>query len=247
MIAHIREPNVMSHNIKEVIKSEDQDIRSFLDFLLIEYIRIFDFNNEELEECTVYNDTSAKTPIFQHASNLQIRLALEDTSYWCQLIYQLSHELCHYVIRQFKKEKEMTLSWFEEIVCESFSLYILNWASKNWSYSPFYTQNTEYINSLHSYLENIIHKPSTDGFSLCRNLEMLTAYERDSRPENDRSSHRKERNNLYREILKAPLNCNIFCYYQDYMDDNGITINFLKWQKETNNPLLKTLKDIQPC
>ena len=105
-----------------------------LDFLLIEYVRIFGEDTLYAEKCLIYNDPEAECPmLIINAIPIQIRLAQSSLNYWAQTIFQLSHELCHYCIRQRKDNKNYTLSWFEEIVCEAISLYFLKWAADNWN------------------------------------------------------------------------------------------------------------------
>lgn len=45
-----------------------------------------------------------------------------DIQYWCQLVYQLSHELCHY---QIPNDVPQNLRWFEETICECASFHFL--------------------------------------------------------------------------------------------------------------------------
>lgn len=96
---------------------------SLLEFLLPEYIRIFGQDIMTTTPCIVHNDPDSECPYFHHTTPLKIRLSMSELSYWAQMVYQLSHELCHYAMYQTKQDKTKTLSWFEEIVCEAMSLY----------------------------------------------------------------------------------------------------------------------------
>lgn len=76
------------------------------DFLLDEFERMFgrDIINRELK-LVIYNDPTADFPmLITNTLPMQIRLAQTQLSYWAQTIYQLSHELGHFVLSQRKKE-----------------------------------------------------------------------------------------------------------------------------------------------
>ena len=79
-------------------------------FLIPEYVRIFGRDKMYGESCIVYNDTEAECPmLITNLAPVRIRLAQESLSYWTQTIFQLSHEMCHYVIRQNKGIRDDTL------------------------------------------------------------------------------------------------------------------------------------------
>ena len=132
-----------------------------LAFLLTEFARLFGPDVMFNEDCIVYNDPSSECPmLIINTTHVRIRLSQPNYSYWCQTIYQLSHEMCHYAFRQRKINKEFTLSWFEEIVCEAVSLYFLKYASERWSncqlsqWSPSFFQNHKHIWKMNS-LKNL--------------------------------------------------------------------------------------------
>lgn len=53
--------------------------------------------------------------------------------YWCQFIYQFSHELCHLII---SKQVVQPMRWFEETICELASHFFLIESAKTWSVNP---------------------------------------------------------------------------------------------------------------
>ena len=147
---------------------------------------------------------------------------------------------------QHKENKEFTLSWFEEIVCEAMSLYALQYASNAWNrcslaqYMPLFGQNHE------TYLTQELAKDSTIEFSQCDTIEKLLEYEKKEFPESQRESHRVERNFVYRAISSNPQDFRSVIDYTKYMNNNGITINFEKWIHDDNSNFLKELRKIQP-
>ena len=64
----------------------------------------------------------------------QIRLNARDT-YWCQYVYQFSHELCH-VLTSFDRHRSLKHKWFEESLCELASLFVLHRLADGWKERP---------------------------------------------------------------------------------------------------------------
>ena len=195
--------------------TNDDNVLAILSLLLPEFCRIFSKDAVVAEDCEIYNSPEASCPMLEYGSPLKIRLAQELTTYWAQTIFQLSHELCHYVIRYFKQDKNKTLSWFEEIMCEAFSLYALDWSARNWLLFGLYNRNPNFNRSIERYLKEELLKEGTLEFSKCNTLESLKLYEETKRPEGERESHRNERNVLWEEIQRNPMECKALCYYQN--------------------------------
>ena len=55
--------------------------------------------------------------------------------YWCQYVYQFSHELCH-VMTGFDRYRDHKHKWFEETLCELASLFVLRRLAKVWEDTP---------------------------------------------------------------------------------------------------------------
>ena len=64
----------------------------------------------------------------------QIRISARDT-YWCQYVYQFSHELCH-VMTGFDRYEKHKHKWFEESLCELASLFVLHRLADGWKEGP---------------------------------------------------------------------------------------------------------------
>ena len=83
------------------------------------------------------------------------RVKLEiDGRYWCQLIYQFSHELTQAYCRK-SSEVESHLSgphaWFEEMICEAVSLRVLHDLSGKWKTDPPYKSLQSFAPQLSKY------------------------------------------------------------------------------------------------
>ena len=232
--------------IWEIQKSEGSEyLIEIQKFLFIEYTRLFGEDIMNAEQCLIFNDSRSAYPmIITSTTPIMIMLAQTSLNYWAQTIFQLSHELCHYVIRQYKSDKDFTLSWLEEIICEAMSLYILKWSAENWHLCNLFNINQSFDESIQSYLMNELNKLGTDELKKCTDIELLREYE--FQKSTMRDSHRDERNSLYYEVIKKPEDIKKLCYYTQYVQKNGLTIDFLKWSEKDDSKIIKFLSVIQP-
>ena len=199
-----------------------------------------------IEKCIIYNDSTAQWPmLITNRIPIRIRLAQKSLTYWAQTIYQLSHELCHYAIRQSGMNMGLSLAWFEEPICEAVSLYFLYYCAMNWEQCKLYKINPTFSNGISRYLQEESCKIGTDSLKNCNTHEKLKQYNRIA--SDDRAGHRNERNLLYNEIIKQPLACSVFCDYQRYIDrSNEVTIRFEDWKQDNPSPMISVLRSIQP-
>lgn len=68
--------------------------------------------------------------------------------YWCQFIYQFSHELCHYMIAN---QVVQPMRWFEETICELASQFFLLKSVERWTIQPPYPGWREYSQNILAY------------------------------------------------------------------------------------------------
>lgn len=216
-------------------------------FLNQEYCRIFGVDTMRNESCVIYNDTNTDIPMLITNENpIQIRLAQKSLKCWAQTVFQLSHELCHYAIRQHKKDKNFTLFWFEEIVCEAMSLYALQFASENWDQCKLSKSDPTYSTIISNYLKEQLNMSGTEILHRCTTVELLKEYERNHRY--DRETHQNERDSLYYAISICPDDCRFFCDYTNYINEESkVTIDFFKWENDNLSQIIKELHKLQPC
>ena len=223
---------------------QSEYLEGILKFLMPEYARIFGDELMHNEECLVYNDPLANCPmLIINTTPVRIRLAQQSLNYWAQTIFQFSHELCHYALRQGKTNKDLTLLWFEEIVGEAMSLYALYWSSRHWESCSLSSMNPSFSHSLSDYLNDILGQKCSEGLQSCTTIEALKGYNAG----NNREEHRNERNSLFYEIIRDPVLCSCFCDYQRYLNGDGVTIDFERWKRNDANPLVPFLQGLQPC
>ena len=245
LFATKRDYKMSNQSIWQVQKTDGaESLVSIIEFLLPEYIRIFGRDVMTAAPCVVYNDPSSECPLFSHTLPLRIRLAQLSLDYWAQTIYQLSHEMCHYAMHQTKQDKEQTLSWLEEIVCEAMSLYALHYAAENWHKCKLAVKDPGFDNCIRRYLDKELKCVASDGFARCNTIEKLQFYESEANPENDRASHLTERNRIYQAIVKEPTELLCVLHYQNYIQpENGVAIDFASWyEAEPKNLILQLFR-----
>ncbi len=104
-------------------------------------------------------------------------------NYWCQWIYQFSHEYCHHLIDGELVGDKKGLIWFEECICELASMWQLYIFFSKWSKSTNIIES-KYALSFKDYLDNLLE--SNNGkYTLKECIDSLntttpkTEYERD--------------------------------------------------------------------
>ncbi|ELC8397658.1 hypothetical protein P6P36_01885 [Clostridium perfringens] len=226
---------------------ENESIKSILEHMLIEFDLIFTESLTTLEPCYIFKDSDSDCPmLITNEPNLRISLAVDTYRKWAKVIYQLSHELCHYILNQTSNHKQ-PISWFEETLCEAMSLYILDFFYETWSDCSLSQHDSPYFIGIKDYLEDILKESSTDGLNNCKTIEDLDKI--NSRAERDRSDRISERNYLF-ELFNSYKNKKekiaLIKDYQKYISSNGLTIDFAKWYQETGEEFIQKLSKIQP-
>lgn len=220
-------------------------LESILSFLLDYYSVLFGDGILRDEKCIVFNDPKADCPmLITNTPFPLIRLAQDSLTYWAQTIYQLSHEMCHYVFRQYKTQKDITLSWYEELVCESVSLLALEYSAQNWNECALSSNSPNFNKAIISYLQNELARAGTTEFSLSKTLKAMASYEKIA--QENRASRINERNRLYKALSENPTDCRCIMDYQKYTKSNGVTLDLVKWYSDEQSSLIATLMEIIP-
>ena len=217
-----------------------------LEFLLEEFSRLLGQNIMFNEFCIVYNDPQAECPmLIRNHFPIRIRLA-QNVFFEPQTVFQLSHEMCHYAFRQYKENKDFTLSWFEEIVCEAVSLYALEYVARNGQNCPLSKEKPSFSKESGDYLYYELGREGSDGLKQCDSVVKLAEYEAQKVAENHRETHRNERHALYRAISANPEALGCVLDYTKYLENNGVVVDFDRWIQDNPCDLLNSLRQIQP-
>ncbi|BAK99225.1 hypothetical protein OBV_20270 [Oscillibacter valericigenes Sjm18-20] len=197
------------------------------------------------ETCLLYNDEKAAYPMLIINRNpIMIRTNVEKFRCWEQFIFQLSHEMTHYIIRQYKTDKTAIVKWFEETICEAMSLYILRVSSMRWIECALHSIKPNYGVALEFYWRDVYKQTEESVLKRCHTLHELELVEEAC--ETNRKGRSIERNYLFNTFCDMPNSIAEFVYYPLYMHGD-LQIDFETWtSNQNNNLLIPHLKAIQP-
>ncbi len=225
-------------------QEETEYLKHILEHMIEKYILVFGEDIILKEDCYIHIDSNSECPmLITNQKLLKIRLVMESSSYWAQLIYQLSHEICHYAIRQDEGNKTI-IKWFEETVCEAMSLYILDYFSETWSQCELSKINKNYSDSIRKYFKDIVnvHKES----KLLKYINLVELINIENTCENDRLARSQERNYLYRIFKDNPNKIYMVTKYRRYKI-SSVMIDFDLWLEDENyDDFIMLLKDVHP-
>ena len=237
----------MNNNFYVIANNTDDEyyLSELASFIISGYECELGINFNDYEKCYIYNDADAECPMFIINTNpVKIRLAQASTSYWAQSIYQLSHEMCHYLFRQYKSNKNFTLRWYEEVVCEAVSLYFLNYGYRCWQHCSLKSFNNGFDKSIREYLLNELNKCGTDELKNCTTKDSLLEYEVSG--VYNRQSHYNERNLLYNGLCVFKTGFSALLDYEKYLNKDKVTFNYDRWKGVVSTELIDIIKIIQP-
>ena len=228
----------------EQTQDEANYMCSIFTFVLNQFVEIFGAEVMEAELCIVFNDATAPCPMLIRNQNpIALRTDVKSLGIWNQYVYQLSHELTHYVIRQYKENKDSIIKWFEETLCEAMSLYILRQSSIKWPICALAKVNPDYGVYFKSYLDDVYNQTDRSVIRACHSLSELQKIEQTS--ESQRLNRSIERNYLYDTFCEFPESIAAFVFYPLYARPD-LQLDLDRWEKETNNALISKLRKVHP-
>lgn len=240
---------MISTNWALTMRTEDEQkcIPPLFGFVLQQFVEIFGAKDLEQEICIVYNDLNAPSPMLiinRTPINIRTCSTLSFSPWgWAQYIYQISHELTHYVIRQYKEDKSSIIRWFEETLCEAMSLYILKLSSSRWNECNLSHTTPHYDTVIMDYFKEVYFDTGPSSLKQCHSFDDLKNIE--STCESQRISRSIERNYLVNAFCEQPESISAFVYYPLYMRGD-LQIDFEKWKESDSTPLVSKLESIQP-
>jgi hypothetical protein len=84
-----------------------------------------------------------------------ITLTAQDR-YWCQYMYQFSHELCHVATNYDSPLRSPEFGWLDETICELASWTTLTTLSNRWKVDPPFPTWKGYSSSIEEYRQETI-------------------------------------------------------------------------------------------
>ena len=243
------------YHYRHWIIEDDEEVDSLMKLTSMLLLRYSELMGEDAlfgEACIVFNDKDAEGPrTITIDKPIRIRLHARSLTLWSKVIYQLAHELMHFAFRQKNGSISEPLYWFEEIVCEAMAYYALEYVGLHWNLCLLSEQYNNYGKDVLDYLIDDLQDPATNGFASCDTVEKLIRYNNvgedgKSGAERDRDAHHAEVVRLYGAVSKYWYHVKVLLPYKNYLNDDGVTFDFDRWQAESPSPLLEVLKDIQP-
>lgn len=96
----------------------------------------------------IYIRKGSNNPRIYNQNGLHVIELTTTHNYWCQWIYQFAHEYCHHLIDGNLSGDLCGLIWFEEVLCETCSIYCLISIERRWEFMfPGYASYRECIRS----------------------------------------------------------------------------------------------------
>lgn len=110
-----------------------------------------------LKPIIVRNDTDGPISLYKKGSEGEYIVKLDVRGrYWAQMGYQFSHELCHLLSNYDLAPGNVTRQqWFEESLCEAFSLFALERLAVLWQTQPPYDNWKGYAPEFKKYAANM--------------------------------------------------------------------------------------------
>lgn len=195
------------------------------------------YTNSE-ESLTIIFDGQADCPDFK-SSNLtgkenEIRLSLKNDTKWNQVLYQLTHEICHYVIYVQNKTNYHFCGWIEESICEAFSLFCLYLWAVEWNAIGFKC-NKDYGKHMYSYMTHEIDKNNTEPcltkHTTIEELKIINSHADTDRTNRhsfmkELTSHISSKNMMglvnYQKYMKSDLLLDTDRYIADYPNNTAV-------------------------
>lgn len=158
-----------------------------------------------------------------------IYLSMDSLKFWCQLIFQASHEFTHCVIHRLNSREEQKVSWIEETICEAISLVFLNTFANNWSRCTLSKNDPSYRAFIQDYLGKQLKKHGNHRLENCHGIEELQEINRTS--EDQREDRREERNRLF-HLIRSSMDIQALAHYRDFVVPGTILLDTQRYQGE---------------
>ncbi|MGB1255252.1 MAG: hypothetical protein ACPG51_05275 [Thiolinea sp.] len=137
--------NADPKDVKAVLDSANQVISAYV-------------GSRSLGTVIVRNDPKGPISLYERGpANEYIVLLDVKGRYWAQLAYQFAHEMCHLLTNYDLAPNNVTRQqWFEESICEAFSLFVLERMAEQWAVEAPYPNWKSYARELKRYAESML-------------------------------------------------------------------------------------------
>ncbi|PID50592.1 MAG: hypothetical protein CR991_00585 [Proteobacteria bacterium] len=132
-----------------------EDVKAVLDSTLLAVSPYI--GSRKLGAVIVKNDEEGPISLYTKGDQGEYIVKLNVTGrYWAQMTYQFSHELCHLLSNYDLAPANIThQQWFEESLCEAFSLFALERMAELWETHAPYASWQKYAPEFQKYADNM--------------------------------------------------------------------------------------------
>ena len=200
----------------------------------------------------VRNDTSGPISLYEKGpTNEYIILLNVKGRYWAQLSYQFSHEMCHLMSNYDLEPKNVSKQqWFEESLCEAFSLFALDKMAQQWASNPPYPQWQEYAPKFTDYKQEMFKQTHR---RLPKGMKMPTWYKQYAQTlsadpyAQGRDLNEVVANQLLPIFAENPETWTTINYLNlgDDSQDKSLNKHLLDWQENAPSKWTSTIKEIK--
>ena len=107
----------------------------------------------------------------------EIHLSINDSKYWCAVVFQLSHELHHLFAYIHSNRSNYVIRWVEELICEAVSYYFLKYFGENYFKTCLYKYDTNYGHYFIEYLNSTAHSYGNSKLKNLKSYQELMKFE----------------------------------------------------------------------
>lgn len=120
--------------------------------------------NRHLDPVLVKNNEKGPISLYERDAKGEYIVLLDvNGNYWSQLAYQFTHETCHLLSNYDLAPNNVSKQqWFEESLCEAFSLFSLSKLADQWELNPPFPNWKEYAPELRNYVADMLKEDHRD-------------------------------------------------------------------------------------
>lgn len=213
-----------------------KDIEVLLNRVALEVLK--HFPGRKLDPIVVSHSRSGPVVLYQKSPNneYQVYLAAKDEQ-WAEYVYEFSHELFHILANyQYHAPPHNTRhQWFEEMLCESASLYALKKFSLTWEQSPPRPEWVSYAPAFQRFTRRALTEPHRQ---LPSDTSFLQWFQKNG-PKLTNNPHMREKNELiaglFLPLLENSPDWQGVAYLNLNRSDEGLSFyqHLMNWYRNT--------------
>lgn len=228
--------------------AQPKDVQAVLDSNILSIAPYI--GNRHLDTVIIKNAEQGPISLYERDPSGDYVVLLDvNGNYWSQLTYQFSHEICHLLSNYDLAPNNVSKQqWFEESLCESFSLFTLSKMADQWEEHPPYPNWKDYAPDFRKYLDDMLKEPHR---SLAPNLaawyqENKATLEADPVAQ-ERVLNEKIASHLLKIFSEHPESWAAINYINlgDDSKDKSLQRYLQDWYDNTPEPYRATVKEIQ--